>query len=313
MRILVTGANGFIGAAVVRQAVRDGHEVIAVLRPEGNSQRLDTLLSQITVLRLDLRNFGAVAAAIENSSPNALIHCAWAGVNQKLRMDNIQYSDNLGSACNLVESLARRGSSKFVGIGSQAEYGLLAGPIAETDLPRPTTLYGASKLATCILTDQLARQFNLPFAWMRVFSAYGPDDNPHWLIPSLIDQMLRGERPKTTAGEQRWDYLFIDDLARAVLKVACQSDAQGVFNLGSGIPVQVRTLIEKLREIASPNLEVGFGEIPYRSDQIWHMQANISRLSSTTGWKPTISIDDGLAMTVDWRRRSKNAATINAA
>ena len=130
------------------------------------------------------------------------------------------------SSCRLIEAAARYGASKFVGLGSQAEYGALEGRITETALPRPTTLYGASKLATYVLTSQLASQLEIEFAWMRVFSAYGPDDNPHWLIPSTIEQMLRGERPQLTAGRQYWDFLFIDDLAKAILEVARQSNAE---------------------------------------------------------------------------------------
>src|SRR5260370_27468287 len=151
--------------------------------------------------------------------------------------------------------------------------------------------------------DRLGVGAGISYAWVRIFSTYGPGDNPHWLIPMLINQMLNGQRPKTTLGKQFWDYVFIDDLARAVVSIAAQPAAKGVFNLGSGQPVQVRSIVEKIRDLTATKLELIFGEIPYRPDQVWYMEADISRLKTVTGWSPEVDIDAGLAATVQWHRK----------
>jgi UDP-glucose 4-epimerase len=302
MKILVTGAGGFIGAAVVAEALRSGHEVIGTIRPGGDDGRLSNLKSKFNLISVDLRDTALVASVMREYRAEVIVHAAWSGVNNKSRSDNLQITDNIATSCHLLEAGANHGASKFVGLGSQGEYGPFERKIKETDLPRPTTLYGASKLAVHYLTQQLADRAGISYAWVRIFSTYGPGDNPHWLIPMLVNQMLNGQRPKTTLGKQFWDYVFIDDLARAVVSIATQPAAKGVFNLGSGQPVQVRSIVEKIRDLTATKLELIFGEIPYRPDQVWYMEADISRLKTVTGWSPEVDINAGLATTVQWHR-----------
>lgn len=305
MKILVTGAGGFVGAAVAGEALRVGHEVVGTVRPGSSDSRLASFGSRLNVVWLDLRDTAQVRAMVRDCRPDVIVHVAWSGVSNRSRSDRLQITDNIETSCHLLEAGAEYGVSKFVGMGSQGEYGPLERKITETDLPHPSTLYGASKLAVHYLTRQLAAQSGLSYAWMRIFSTYGPGDNPHWLIPSLINQMLDGRRPQTTLGKQFWDYLFIDDLATAVVSVAASSAAEGVFNLGSGQPLEVRSIVEKIRDLTSPKMELVFGEIPYPPDQIWHMEADVEHLKSLTRWLPRIDIDAGLAATVDWHRAQR--------
>ena len=142
-------------------------------------------------------------------------------------------------------------------------------------------------------------------AWLRLFSTYGPGDNDCWLIPMLITKMLRGERPQTTLGTQYWDWLYVDDVARGLLAAATTETAQGVFNLGSGEPVQVRAAVEAIRDLAAPGMELVFGEIPFRPDQVMHMQANIERLKAATDWAPQVPFGTGIAQTVAWYRNHR--------
>jgi UDP-glucose 4-epimerase len=303
VKILVTGAGGFIGSAVAAHAVNAGHHVVATMRPGSDQTRLEAVKARIDLVLLDLRDTARVEAMLAEHRPDVVIHVAWSGVSNSARLDRVQIDDNVGSSCGLLEAAAAHGVSKFVGIGSQGEYGPREGTIKETDLPNPTTLYGAAKLAVHYLTRQLAAQAGISYAWIRVFAVYGPGDNPHWLIGSLIHQMLNGRRPQTTLGEQFWDYLFIDDAAAAIVAVAMLDAAQGTFNLASGQPVQIRSLVEKLRDLSAPALELVFGEIPYRADQIWHMAADVTRLAHLTGWTPRTDLDAGLAQTVHWHRQ----------
>jgi nucleoside-diphosphate-sugar epimerase len=308
MKILVTGAGGFVGAAVAGEALRAGHEVVGTVRPGSSAGRLTGVGTRLDIVEFDLRDVDEVRAMMRTHRPDVIIHVAWSGVSNKARSDRLQITDNIETACRLLEAGAECGVSKFIGMGSQGEYGPLDRKITETDLPMPTTLYGASKLAVHYLTRQLAAQSGLSYAWLRIFSTYGPGDNPHWLIPSLINQMLDGQRPRTTLGEQLWDCLFIDDVASATVAVATMAAVEGVFNLGSGQPLPVRAIVEKIRNLVCPGMELVFGEIPYRSDQVWHMEADVARLKALTGWSPRIGIDAGLATTVNWYRAQRLAA-----
>jgi nucleoside-diphosphate-sugar epimerase len=123
------------------------------------------------------------------------------------------------------------------------------------------------------------------------------------MIPSLILQLLRGERPRVTAGQQKWDYVYVADAAEAVARVALNAAAAGVFNLGSGEAPVLRTIVESIRDEIDPRLPIGFGEVPYRSDQVMHLQAVITRLQTATGWAPRTPLADGLARTIAWYRQ----------
>ena len=113
--------------------------------------------------------------------------------------------------------------------------------------------------------------------------------------------MLSGRRPRTTLGTQKWDWLCVDNVVLTIVAVAA-TPAMGVFNLGSDRAIAVRSLTERIGDLTAPRMEFPFGEIPFRSDQGMHMQADISRLTAATGWTPQVSIEEGLAATVAWRR-----------
>jgi UDP-glucose 4-epimerase len=301
VRLFITGASGFVGAAALSAALQAGHQVAAPVRPGSLAQRLAPFEGQYLRLSLDLRDAAGVATAMAEFRPDAVLHLAWWGVTNSARFDRRQVTDNIEAACALTEAAAASGARAFVGVGSQGEYGA-GSTMGEDTLPRPTSLYGASKVSALFLTRQLAEQAGMRHAWLRLFSVYGPGDNDAWLIPMLITEMLAGRRPRTTLGTQAWDWLYIDDVARAILAAAATPTAEGVFNLGSGRAVSVRAVVERIRDLAAPGMELVFGEISFRPDQVMHMQANISRLTAATGWTPQIAIEEGLATTVAWYR-----------
>ena len=290
--ILVTGAGGFLGAAVVRRALADGHSVAALSRTP-QPERLRGLGGALTTHAVDLADSDAVAAIVGEIAPAVVIHCAWEGVGGTRRAGDVQF-DNIRTTVSLADAAIAAGAGKFVGIGSQAEYGRFDRPIVETDLPCPTMLYGAAKLSANHLVHQRCAEASVDFAWLRLFAAYGPGDNPNWLIPAVAAALARGEAPKCTAGTQLWDYLHIDDAAAGTLAAATTGRATGTFNLSSGRPVAVRAIVERLRDLIAPGLALRFGEVPFGPAQIMHLEGVRSKLTGATGWEPAIDTLAGL-------------------
>jgi len=310
VKVFLTGASGFIGCYVLRHLLARNDKVAVLLRSKKQPWRIDDVIDATNKIQGDLSDARSYEPALARFGPEVVIHLAWQGVQGRERNALLQLP-NLHNTVELAQAATRCGARHFLGLGSQAEYGPTTGIIAADAPTHPTTLYGATKLSTYYLTEQVCRQFGMRFAWLRLFSAYGPRDEPTWLIPSTILSLLRGERPALTKGEQLWDFVHADDVASAICAVAAASTASGIFNIGSGEAVTIRSIVERIRDLVSPSAALGFGELDYRPDQVMHLQADISRLRAVVGWKPKVPLADGLRQTVEWFRaeRSRYPAT----
>ena len=306
-KILITGATGFVGARVARQLVEHGRDVALLLRETSNLSRIGDLLARCTVLRGDLGRLEPLRASIEQFAPQATIHMAWDGVKGAERNSPV-HMQNVCNSLDLYRLARDAGADYFLGLGSQAEYGQMQGRIGEAAETRPTNCYGAAKLATALVLERTAAASDTGFAWLRLFSSYGPDDDPSWLIPYLIRRLLAAERPQVTAAEQVWDYIHVDDVASGII-ATLDARARGIFNIGSGCGLPLRYVIEFIRDRIDPTLPIGFGEVAYRPDQVMHLEADISSLTTATGWSPKISLETGMSNLIDrYRQSSKTSA-----
>jgi nucleoside-diphosphate-sugar epimerase len=304
MRILLTGATGFLGSYVLRRFLESSEHPVAFLaRRSADPWRIADVASRAERIDGDLENLEEARPAIVRFAPDAVVHLAWFGVGNRLRNDTRQI-DNLRGALDLVRVGHEAGARHFVGLGSQAEYGPCSGAIGESTPTAPTTLYGVSKLATNLFAQHECAARGLRFAWIRLFSSYGPKDDPSWMISSLILQLLERKRPPLTLGEQRWDYVHATDAADAVVRVALAPEARGIFNLGSGQARPIREIAEMIRDLVDPALPLGFGEVPYRDDQVMHLEARIDRLRAL-GYSPAVPLERGLKETVGWYREHR--------
>jgi UDP-glucose 4-epimerase len=302
MRIFLTGASGFVGSFFLRNLLKTGdHQVAILLRNPESAWRIQDVMIDATLIRGELNNLRDIESQVRDFQPTAFVHLAWDGVSGKDRNASCQWR-NIPATLELVEMASRVGAKHWIGLGSQAEYGPCQNKINETTETKPTTLYGVSKLAACTLSERLCQEHGIRYAWLRLFSSYGPTDHPDWLIPYLMKALLAGEKPRLTAAEQLWDYIYVEDVAAAILAILDSQEAVGIFNLGSGRSLKLRSLIEKIRDLINPSLPLGFGDVAYRTDQVMHLEADISRLVEQTGWKPSVNLLSGLKKTIEFER-----------
>lgn len=300
MKVFITGASGFVGSFFLRNLFSSGdYECSILLRNPKDAWRIQNILPKAHVIIGDLDHLDTIEPELIDFYPDSFVHLAWNGVLGSERNEPSQWR-NVISTMKLIELAKKLNVKNFIGLGSQAEYGPCENKIDELCLANPTTMYGVSKLATQQLSKKLCLEFDIRYVWLRLFSSFGPADNSEWLIPYLTKSLIAKESPRLTAAEQLWDYIYVEDVASAIRAVLESKDAEGIFNLGSGEAYKLRTIIEKIRNLVSPDFPLKFGEIKYRDDQVMHLEADISKLKSVTGWTPKVSIDLGLQKTVAW-------------
>lgn len=290
MRVVVTGANGFLGSWVSR-ILSENQQVIGFVRPNANMKRMGGVgLNQIEEVEESKFN-----KAISVVSPDVVILCDWWGVDNSLRNDQKQF-ENVERIRNRIPSL--KDVETVIGLGSQAEIGPKSNAITETEGDAPTTLYGHAKVeARKLLEANLSVGTRL--IWSRIFSTYGPLDSDHWMIPSTISKLLNGQRVPLTKGEQEWSFLHSYDLGRAFHQMVEVKAISGIVNVGNPDTIPISEVAQFIGKYLKLESFLDFGVVPYRNDQVMKLDPITKKLCDA-GWSPEVNLEDGISHLIDW-------------
>jgi nucleoside-diphosphate-sugar epimerase len=299
-RLLVTGASGFLGAALVRRLVAAGLDVHVVVRPGAPPVRLSGLPGQYVTHHADLRDAEAVRRAVAACRPQTIYHLAAHGTRPGQRDRTAILASNLLGTAHLLDALEGHDYRAFVHAGSSSEYGPVDRPMREDDPPRPHTDYGVAKAAATLLCQAEARR-GRPVVTVRIFSAYGPLEDPERLASSVMASCLRGEAPRVTHGSQPRDWVYVDDVLD-LLEIAAESPAvDGVVHAGTGRRQTVRDLVEAIvDQCPAGRLEPVYGACPLRPDEPSTWVADIARTKALTGWAPRVTLEQGVRRMWAW-------------
>ena len=295
MKVLLTGASGFIGSQVARCLLERNHQPAIVALPDDPLTRLIDVQNRLEILRTPLEDTDAVRKAVERWKPGACIHLAWYA-EPGLYLHSVKNISSLTSSLALFQALIDGGCSRIVGAGTCLEYDTDFGWLREDTPARPESLYAAAKLSCGLLGARLAGSSETSFAWGRIFYPYGLQEDPRRLVPAAIAALSQGKPFEATTGEQIRDYIHVADVASAFCVLAEQRDG-GIFNISSGVPVSVRQLLEILgSQFRQPDL-LRFGAIPRRAGDPPFICGNNEKLISL-GWHPAWTLSEGLADTI---------------
>ena len=224
-------------------------------------------------------------------------HIGWATGrenrgNVQLQADNIRYT------LDAVELAARMGAKRFIGAGSQAEYGTPNQILTASTEAKPLTPYGIAKLAAGGLSRIACEQQGIEHIWVRVLSVYGTHDKPTTLISQLMQHAIADEPMELSGCEQTWDYLYESDAGKAFLETGRSGISGKIYVLGSGVGMRLRSYVDTVTKLVNQNYhrdyQPEFGRKAYGATQPMHLQADISELTNDTGWKPETSFEDGM-------------------
>ncbi|PWM57087.1 MAG: NAD(P)-dependent oxidoreductase [Subdoligranulum variabile] len=297
---VVTGPTGAIGIALCQRLLQEGFTVYAVSRP--GSPRAGELPQheRLHKVECDLQNYNLLPQKIRKA--DVFFHFAWAHTIGPGRNDMPAQIRNVEYTIDAVRAAKALGCKVFLGAGSQAEYGRVTGVLRPETPAFPENGYGMAKLCAGQMSRVECHTLELEHVWARILSVYGPYDGPATMISTTVRTLLEGGVPKLTAGEQKWDYLFSEDAAEAFLCMAYNGKDGAVYPLGSGKACPLREYVSILRDAINPNLELGLGQISYISQQVMHLQADISTLQQDTGFAPVTDFAQGIRKTIEWIR-----------
>jgi nucleoside-diphosphate-sugar epimerase len=305
-KVLITGATGFIGRHLTKRLVAEGYTVGALVRTASPTTSSFSTES-VTLFFGDIRNYEEIKAAFLTFKPDAVMHLVtYYAVMHRAEDIGTMVDTNVKGTINLLEASKESGSVQlFINTSSCAVYGRKEQPLSEGDAIRPQNLYAVTKLHAEDACSYYATDFHLPTVTLRLFAPYGPGDSARRLIPYVIGSILKGIPPNLTTGKQEWDFVFVEDIVSAYLSVLRSypfGEDHAIFNIGTGDPVSIRSLVEKIRTLMGSSVDLPWGTVPHRSNEVWYNSADISRAKNRLGWSPDIGIDDGLEKTVAWFR-----------
>lgn len=297
-KIVVTGANGFIGAHLVAALESESAEVFALVRKHSDLSRLVKFNTRAKKITVDLLDYQAVRNEIAAIQPNYVFHTA---VSRDYNNWQATLDMNSSATLNLLHACLSSSLERFVQCGSSLEYGDIKAPFRESDAIRPNSLFGASKAAGTLQLQRLALNKGFPVVILRLFHVYGILDNKHRLVPTAIKNFLSNSPVTLTDPGYRHDFVYVSDVVKACLLAATKKEASGqIFNIASGEPVANEDVIALIGSITGKQTEVKVGAFPPREWDKAEWYADISKAQKQLGWRPDSSLEHGLQQCVAW-------------
>lgn len=275
MKVCITGSTGMIGLALTKYLISNNHEVYMIVRE--NSSKLDIIPNSnlVNIIKCDL-------ASLKDLNPDFevdyFIHLGWNKTIGAQRDDTTIQYENIGYTLDAVDLAKKMHAKKFIGAGSQAEYGLHEGALAIDTPCNPITAYGIAKLCAGRLANMRCQQSSMEFNWVRILSVYGDHDNPNTLISYVKKCASQGISPEVTPCEQIWDYIEANDAAKVLYKIMIKGQNGITYPLGSGNGRPLKEYVEDIKNSINPNIVVKYGAKEYPKNQVMHLVADMSYL-----------------------------------
>ncbi|WP_294854987.1 NAD(P)-dependent oxidoreductase [uncultured Oscillibacter sp.] len=303
-KAIVTGANGFVGSYVAHSLVKEGYQVWAVVR--NRQSNIENLMSDhVQIVFCDLAGISELPSIITERGFDCFYHLAWEGSSGVHRANYEMQMNNATASGHAVAAACRLQCNRFVGTGSVTQ--LMYRDYLHQDgcMPDMVTCYAIGKIAAenicrCVAADQ-----KIEFVWCYLSNFYGVGDKTQNIINFLIKSYMRGMVPSLTAGMQLADFMYVSDVAAALLCLGSKGQSGFTYYVGQGNPRPLCEFVREIRDLVSPAMETGLGQIPFRGLSIDFNTCNLSKLYKDTGFCPTVSFSSGIERTYAWIKKAE--------
>ena len=295
MKILVTGATGFIGRPVLDLLTRNDHQVLALVRPPHDVAGIEN--SSVRCLRGDLADLASLKPEIRSFDPEAVIHLAWQGIPD---FSPSLCQLNLSQSIALIDLLIKETRcQKIVMSGSCYEYGRSQGPCEESQLTAPASFFTLAKSSLYQYASLRCQEKKISCVWMRPFYVYGPGQRKKSLIPTLIDAFSNQTAPGINNPFNANDFIYVEDVAEGFCRAAGTDVPSGIYNLGSGHATSVIDICELVEQQTSG--PTGFTQQIRRASSAQssvNFWADMRKVQKIFGWTPSVPMDEGIRRSI---------------
>ena len=299
-RVLVVGANGFIGTHLVNELIANKIPVTALLKNNASTNNLKKI-GCYNILQSNNLNDSSLIRQLQVSKPKYIINCLW----ETTKDDKILSLKNTQLLTELLELSSQINCENFINLGTYQEYGLYREDIVETSKTEPKTDLGKLKYAQSLTLFEIAKSLDLKVCHLRLSEVYSIDKPEGFIYNLLIKEVANGLNKKFSFPVEKKDYIFVTDICRAIIFLM-KSNAEGIFNIGSGQSFVSKDLMNMIVQQYASDIVIEHTKNNENQD----FSLNIDKVFNTIGWKPNISIWDGITMLLQ-EEKFKNPATFD--
>lgn len=303
-RVVLTGGSGFIGANLARRLLADGHDVCLFLRSGCSRWRIEDIKADVRISEIDLRDEATVAKAVRKARPDWIFNLAAHGAYSWQTDLHEMFMTNLIGTVHLLEAAVASGFEAFVQTGSSSEYGAKDHSPHEAEWVEPNSPYAITKASATLFCRYTGRDKGLAVRTLRLYSVYGPWEEPSRLLPTLVVRGMRGELPDLVSPGTARDYIYVDDIVNACITAAATTGQEpgAVYNVGTGRQTALREVVELARATLDIAVEPAWNSMPPRTwdTDVW--VADSARIRDELGWRPRWALPEGFQLLVDWLR-----------
>lgn len=299
MKIFITGGAGFIGSHLAPKLLARNHKLLLLTRnlPKKKNQN-----KSISFIKGNLNDSGAWKKELQKFKPDAVIHLAWEGL-ESYDFTAATSLRNMTNSLNLISLVAEIKCKKFLSVGSCWEYGKAEDGMKESDIlgaPSHVPIFTIVKRTIQTLGGQIALESGMQFLWARLFFAYGPGQKSRALIPHLVRSFQKGIMPEVKNKSGANDFVYIDDVTEALVKILEKSKKpRAIYNIGSGRLTDIAQVVKEVYK----NFNLPAPKWCLKRARPRGFYANISKINKEIGWKPQVSIKEGVRKTVEYFKK----------
>ena len=299
-RVIVTGANGFVGSAVIRELIKNDVEVLALCHKIPEKKIISDL---ITYKEFELSKIEELKDIIINDYYDIFYHFAWAGSagsdrsNTKLQLQNVQWTID---ALNFAKSI---GCKRFICAGSIIEYETMRACYTDGNKPGLGYIYGSAKMSAHTMSMSIAANIGIDLIWAEITNAYGVGEISSRLINTTIKKIINKENPQFTSGTQNYDFVYIDDVARAFYLIGKNGKPFHSYLIGSGNAKPLKEFLLEMKESIAKDVDFIFGDVPFTGVNLDLSVFDAKKTEKDTGFKAEISFAEGVKRTYEWLKK----------